>query len=150
MRQNTSKIFYMLLSNEIGSQNAGAPGGFAPWTPPPPRCCSGPAGDLDPSLILHPPNSKVESTPGFDTGAQSYPQLDACRKRRLNGTVLWMRPGKPRPRVTAGVVRWRSLSAQRPWAPSIGLILPPPPSHDIGIIWKFGWGGFTSCAEKKM
>jgi hypothetical protein len=28
-----------------------------------------------------------------------------CRKRRLNGTVLWMRPEKPRSRVTAGVAR---------------------------------------------
>jgi hypothetical protein len=28
-----------------------------------------------------------------------------CRKRRLNGAVLRMRPEKPRPRVTAGVAR---------------------------------------------
>jgi hypothetical protein len=28
-----------------------------------------------------------------------------CRKRRLNGTVLRMRPEKPRSRVTAGVAR---------------------------------------------
>jgi hypothetical protein len=28
-----------------------------------------------------------------------------CRKRRLNGAVLWMRPEKPRSRVTAGVAR---------------------------------------------
>jgi hypothetical protein len=44
-----------------------------------------------------------------------------CRKRRLNGAVLRMRPEKPRPRVAAGMARKRSLSAQRPWAPSIGL-----------------------------
>jgi hypothetical protein len=28
-----------------------------------------------------------------------------CRMRRLNGVVLWMRPEKPRSRVTASVVR---------------------------------------------
>jgi hypothetical protein len=28
-----------------------------------------------------------------------------CRKRRLNGAILRMRPEKPRPRVTAGVAR---------------------------------------------
>ena len=28
-----------------------------------------------------------------------------CRKRRLNGAVLRMRPEKPRPRVTAGVAQ---------------------------------------------
>jgi hypothetical protein len=28
-----------------------------------------------------------------------------CSKRRLNGAVLWMRPEKPRSRVTAGVAR---------------------------------------------
>jgi hypothetical protein len=28
-----------------------------------------------------------------------------CRKRRLNGAVLRMRPEKPRPRVIAGVAR---------------------------------------------
>jgi hypothetical protein len=28
-----------------------------------------------------------------------------CRKRRLNGAVLQMRPEKQRPRVTAGVAR---------------------------------------------
>jgi hypothetical protein len=28
-----------------------------------------------------------------------------CRKRRLNGAVLRMRPEKPRPRVTAGLAR---------------------------------------------
>jgi hypothetical protein len=28
-----------------------------------------------------------------------------CRKRRLNGAVLRMRPEKPRPRFTAGVAR---------------------------------------------
>jgi hypothetical protein len=28
-----------------------------------------------------------------------------CRKRRLNGAVLRMRPEKPRSRVTAGVAR---------------------------------------------
>jgi hypothetical protein len=44
-----------------------------------------------------------------------------CRKRRLNGLVLWMRPGKPTSRVTAGVARKRSLLAQRTYAPSIGL-----------------------------
>jgi hypothetical protein len=43
------------------------------------------------------------------------------RKRRLNGAVLRMRPEKSRPRVTAGVTRWRSLPAQRSWAPIIGL-----------------------------
>jgi hypothetical protein len=44
-----------------------------------------------------------------------------CRKRRLFGTVLRMWPEKPRPRVTAGVTRKRSLPAQRQWVPSIGL-----------------------------
>jgi hypothetical protein len=44
-----------------------------------------------------------------------------CRKRRLNGAVHRMKPEKPRPHVTAGVARYRSLPAQRPWAPSIGL-----------------------------
>jgi hypothetical protein len=44
-----------------------------------------------------------------------------CRKRRLNLAVLRMRPEKPKSRVTAGVARWRSLPAQRLWAPSIGL-----------------------------
>jgi hypothetical protein len=44
-----------------------------------------------------------------------------CRKRRLNGAVLRMRPEKPRSRVTARVAWSRSLPAQRPWAPSIGL-----------------------------
>jgi hypothetical protein len=29
----------------------------------------------------------------------------ACRKRRINGVFLRMRPEKPRPRVTAGVAR---------------------------------------------
>jgi hypothetical protein len=28
-----------------------------------------------------------------------------CRKRRLNGAVLWKRPGKLRSRVTAGVAQ---------------------------------------------
>jgi hypothetical protein len=28
-----------------------------------------------------------------------------CRNRRLNGSVLRMRPEKPRPRVTAGVAQ---------------------------------------------
>jgi hypothetical protein len=28
-----------------------------------------------------------------------------CRKRRLNGAVLQMRPEKPRPLVTVGVAR---------------------------------------------
>jgi hypothetical protein len=28
-----------------------------------------------------------------------------CRKKRLNGEVLWMRPEKPRSRVTKGVAR---------------------------------------------
>jgi hypothetical protein len=28
-----------------------------------------------------------------------------CRKRRLNGVVLWMRPEKPRPHVTVCVAR---------------------------------------------
>jgi hypothetical protein len=37
-----------------------------------------------------------------------------CRKRRLNGAVLRMRPEKQRSRVTAGVARYRSLPAQRP------------------------------------
>jgi hypothetical protein len=44
-----------------------------------------------------------------------------CRKRRLNGAVLQMRPEKLRPLVTAGVAQQRSLPAQRPKAPSIGL-----------------------------
>jgi hypothetical protein len=39
----------------------------------------------------------------------------------LKGAVLLMGPGGPRPCVTAGVTRERSLPAQRPWAPSIGL-----------------------------
>jgi hypothetical protein len=33
------------------------------------------------------------------------PHPHACRKRRLNGVVLRMRPGKPRSRVTVGVAR---------------------------------------------
>jgi hypothetical protein len=33
------------------------------------------------------------------------PQPLVCRKRRLNGAVLRMRPEKPRSRVTAGVAR---------------------------------------------
>jgi hypothetical protein len=33
------------------------------------------------------------------------PHLLVCRKRRLNGAFLQMRPEKPRPRVTAGVAR---------------------------------------------
>jgi Tat protein secretion system quality control protein TatD with DNase activity len=33
------------------------------------------------------------------------PHPHACRKRRLNGAVLRMRPGKPRSRVTVGVAR---------------------------------------------
>jgi hypothetical protein len=33
------------------------------------------------------------------------PHSIVCRKRRQNGAVLWMRPVKPRPRVTAGVAR---------------------------------------------
>jgi hypothetical protein len=33
------------------------------------------------------------------------PHLLVCRKRRLNGAVLRMRPGKPTYRVTAGVTR---------------------------------------------
>jgi hypothetical protein len=33
------------------------------------------------------------------------PHPHACRKRRLNGAVLWMRPEKPRPPVTVGVAR---------------------------------------------
>jgi hypothetical protein len=37
-----------------------------------------------------------------------------CRKRRLNGTVLRMRPEKPRSRVTACETQKRSLPAQRP------------------------------------
>jgi hypothetical protein len=44
-----------------------------------------------------------------------------CCKRRLNGAVLQMRPEKTRSRVTANVARKRTLPAQRPWAPSIGL-----------------------------
>ena len=32
---------------------------------------------------------------------------------KLNGSVLWMRPQKPRPHVTAGVARSRSLLSQR-------------------------------------
>ena len=44
-----------------------------------------------------------------------------CRKRRLNGAVIRMRPQKPRSRVTTGVTRQRSLPAQRPWAPSVSL-----------------------------
>jgi hypothetical protein len=45
----------------------------------------------------------------------------STRKRRLNGAVLRMRPEKLRSLVTAGVARSRSLPAQRPWAPIIGL-----------------------------
>jgi hypothetical protein len=33
------------------------------------------------------------------------PHLNACRKRRLNGVVLRMRPEKPRSHVTVGVAR---------------------------------------------
>jgi hypothetical protein len=33
------------------------------------------------------------------------PHPFVCCKRRLNGAVLWMRPEKPRPHVTAGVAR---------------------------------------------
>jgi hypothetical protein len=33
------------------------------------------------------------------------PHPFVCRKRRLNGAVLRMRPEKPRPRVTVGVAR---------------------------------------------
>jgi hypothetical protein len=39
--------------------------------------------------------------------------------------VFRMRPYKPRSRVAVGVARKRSLPAQRPWAPSIGLNLQP-------------------------
>jgi hypothetical protein len=31
------------------------------------------------------------------------PHPHACRKRRLNGAVLWMRPETPRSRITAGL-----------------------------------------------
>jgi hypothetical protein len=48
------------------------------------------------------------------------PRALVCRKRRLNGAVLRMRPEKQRSRVTAGMARLRSLPVQRPWAPSIG------------------------------
>jgi hypothetical protein len=43
----------------------------------------------------------------FDRGPWSHPQwhLYVCRKRRLNGAFLRMRPEKPRPRVTAGVAQ---------------------------------------------
>jgi hypothetical protein len=34
-----------------------------------------------------------------------HPHPLVCRKRRLNGAVLRMRPEKPRSRVTAGVAR---------------------------------------------
>ena len=39
--------------------------------------------------------------------------------------VFRMRPDKPRSRVAVGVARQRSLPAQWPWAPSIGLNLQP-------------------------
>jgi hypothetical protein len=39
--------------------------------------------------------------------------------------VFQMRPYKPRSRVTVGVARQRSLPAQRPLVPSIGLNLQP-------------------------
>jgi hypothetical protein len=44
-----------------------------------------------------------------------------CHNRPLNGAFIRIRSEKPRPRVPAGVARYRSLPAQRPWAPSIGL-----------------------------
>ena len=34
-----------------------------------------------------------------------HPHLLVCRKRRLNGAVLRMRPEKPRPGITAGAAR---------------------------------------------
>jgi hypothetical protein len=43
----------------------------------------------------------INSETREDSGP-SYPLVSPSRKRRLNGTVLRMRPEKPRPRVTAG------------------------------------------------
>jgi hypothetical protein len=126
---------------KLGPQNA--PGGFASWTLPPPRRCSGHAGDLDPSPILHPSNSKVGSTPGFDPGAQSYPQLDAIRLCVLRGDWMGRSFGWDREN--------RDLVLQQVWCDEDPCLLkgplgrthrsyfaPPPPSHDIEIIWKFG------------
>ena len=58
-----SKIFYMLLSQDPTTTTA------LLWTRWGPR----------PLAYFTPPNSKVGSAPGFDTGAQSYPKLDAIR-----------------------------------------------------------------------
>jgi hypothetical protein len=79
MRQNTSKIFYIPLSHDIGSPKRRSSRGLRPldhttttttsllWTRWGPR----------PLAYFTPPNSKVGSAPGFDTGARSHPQLDA-------------------------------------------------------------------------
>jgi hypothetical protein len=47
-------------------------------------------------MSMHPVRIRVRVDP---------PHTLVCRKRRLNGTVLRMRPEKPRPHVTAGVAR---------------------------------------------
>jgi hypothetical protein len=41
-----------------------------------------------------------------------YPHLHVCRKRRLNGSVPWMKPKKTRSRVTAEM--WRSMADATP------------------------------------
>ena len=100
----------MLLSHEIqGSQNAGAlgRGKASPLYPTPPiRALSGLAGDLNPSSILRFLTLKLDPPLALTQGLGLIPShLFACRKRRLNGLVLRMRPGKPKPHVRAGVVR---------------------------------------------
>jgi hypothetical protein len=47
----------------------------------------------------------MSSTPVRIRARIDPPHPLVCRKRRLNGAVLRMRPEKPRPRVTVGVAR---------------------------------------------
>jgi hypothetical protein len=53
---------------------------------------------------------------------KGLPHSLVCRKRRLNGVVLRVRPEKPRPPVKAGIARKRYHPAQRPWSPSIAVL----------------------------
>jgi hypothetical protein len=108
------KIFYMLLSHEIGSSSSTLTR----------ACALDPLGTYrrspEPSPILRLPTLKLDPPLARSHPQHAWCHPFVCRKRRLNGTILRMRPS-----VTAGVAL-RSLHAQRRWVPSIleGLILP--------------------------
>jgi hypothetical protein len=57
------------------------------------------------SPIMASPNPRGAMVPVRIRVRIGLPRPHACRKRRLNGAVLRMRPEKPRSRVAVGVAR---------------------------------------------